>query len=177
MLFRSLVDHLLVPASVSEEVSRTAEQLALQVVDGLASPGIFAVELFLTRDGRVLVNETAPRAHNSGHFSIEACPSSQFDQMLRVLMEWPLGATDVCGHAAMVNLVGEGGSGPVHVEGLSGLLGIPGAHFHLYGKQETRTGRKMGHVTLTDPDRERLDHNIRETKRGLRIVPAAGKQP
>ena len=173
----NLVDHLLVPASVSEEVSRTAEQLALQVVDGLASPGIFAVELFLTRDGRVLVNETAPRAHNSGHFSIEACPSSQFDQMLRVLMEWPLGATDVCGHAAMVNLVGEGGSGPVHVEGLSGLLGIPGAHFHLYGKQETRTGRKMGHVTLTDPDRERLDHNIRETKRGLRIVPAAGKQP
>ncbi|MCB0783862.1 MAG: ATP-grasp domain-containing protein, partial [Flavobacteriales bacterium] len=95
----NLVDHLLVPASVSEEVSRTAEQLALQVVDGLASPGIFAVELFLTRDGRVLVNETAPRVHNSGHFSIEACPSSQFDQMLRVLMEWPLGATDVYGHA------------------------------------------------------------------------------
>lgn len=173
----NLVDHLVVPADVAREVEESARRLALQVVEGLASPGIFAVELFLTTDGRVLVNETAPRVHNSGHFSIEACASSQFDQFLRVLMGWPLGDTAVNGHAAMVNLVGEGGSGPVAVEGLDELLRIPGAHFHLYGKRETRTGRKMGHVTLTDTDRDRLHRSIRRTQDRLHIVPASQPQP
>src|SRR6185369_5805817 len=104
--------------------------------------------LFLTPHGHLLVNETAPRAHNSGHHSIEACASSQFDQLLRIYMGWPLGDAALNGTAAMINLVGEGGTGPMHVRGLNDVLRIPATYLHLYGKAETRTGRKMGHVTV-----------------------------
>lgn len=167
----NLVDHLIAPATVDAALAEEAQSLARRVVEGLDSPGVFAVELFCTAEGRLLVNETAPRVHNSGHFSIEACASSQFDQMLRVLMGWPLGDTTLRGCAAMVNLVGEGGEGPARVCGLDQVLAIPGAHVHFYAKAITRTGRKMGHVTLTDTDREALRRNIAKIRRGLQIVP------
>ena len=133
------------------------------------------MELFLTRDGKVLVNETAPRAHNSGHFSIECCPSSQFDQLLRILMGWPLGAVTMTGMGAMLNLIGEGGTGAVHVSGMDEALSIPETFVHLYGKQETRTGRKMGHVTLTGGTAEELEERINGLQKALHIVPAVEK--
>ena len=171
----NLVKHLLVPARIDPTVTEEARRLAQAVVDGLNSPGLFAVELFLTRDGKVLVNETAPRAHNSGHFSIECCPSSQFDQLLRILMGWPLGAVTMTGMGAMLNLIGEGGTGAVHVSGMDEALSIPETFVHLYGKQETRTGRKMGHVTLTGGTAEELEERINGLQKALHIVPAVEK--
>ncbi len=167
----NLVDHLIAPARLRPEEAEAALSTASKVMEALGSPGVFAVELFLLEDGRVLVNETAPRAHNSGHFSIEACPSSQFDQLLRIMMGWPLGATDMKGHAAMVNLVGEQGSGAVAVDGLDELLRLPDAFFHLYGKKETRSGRKMGHVTLLGAETAMLERAIAEVKQKVRIRP------
>lgn len=168
----NLVDHLQAPARVDERIIREAQQLALRVAEALASPGVFAVELFLTRDGRVLVNETAPRAHNSGHHTIEACASSQFDQLLRVYMGWPLGDTRLRGMAAMINLVGVEGTGEPELRGADDILHLPGTFIHLYGKAETRSGRKMGHVTVLADDQSALDQAIAVSKVHGRVVPA-----
>lgn len=168
----NLVDHLRAPARVSDRLAREASTLALRVAEAFAAPGLYAVELFLTRNGHLLVNETAPRAHNSGHHSIEACPSSQFDQLLRIYMGWPLGDATLNGHAAMVNLVGEGGTGDVQVNGMDEVLALPATFMHLYGKTETRTGRKMGHVTVMAPNDAALDKAIAITRSTCKVVPA-----
>jgi 5-(carboxyamino)imidazole ribonucleotide synthase len=117
------------------------------------------------------VNETAPRAHNSGHHTIEACHSSQFDQLLRVYLGWPLGDTTLRDHAAMINLVGEGGTGLPQLIGSHEVLDLPAAFPHLYGKVETRTGRKMGHVTVLAKDHAGLDAAITRVKEHCRVVP------
>jgi 5-(carboxyamino)imidazole ribonucleotide synthase len=169
----NLVDHLRAPARIEPETARKAQALALRVADAFAAPGLYAVELFLTTTGELLVNETAPRAHNSGHHTIEACPSSQFDQLLRLYMEWPLGDPTLRGPAAMINLVGEGGTGEAHVKGLDDVLHVPDTFVHLYGKKETRTGRKMGHVTVMASDHAGLDQAIAVTKVHCRIFPVA----
>ncbi|MCB0795473.1 MAG: 5-(carboxyamino)imidazole ribonucleotide synthase [Flavobacteriales bacterium] len=170
----NLVDHLLAPASVPFEVEEQAMDLARKVIDGLGSAGIFAVELFLLRNGRVLVNETAPRVHNSGHFSMEACGSSQFDQLLRVLLGLPLGSTTMSGFAAMVNLIGQESEGIPKVEGLDVLLSQPDVFLHLYGKRKTRPGRKMGHVNFLAQDMDTLHERIKIVKEAVRIVPEPG---
>jgi 5-(carboxyamino)imidazole ribonucleotide synthase len=167
----NLVDHLRAPARVPAATAEAARALAVRVAEAFGQPGIYAVEMFLTTDGRLLVNETAPRAHNSGHHTIEACPSSQFDQLLRVYMGWPLGATTLAGHAAMINLVGEGGTGEADVRGLDDILHMPGTFVHLYGKQETRTGRKMGHVSVVAGTDTALDQAIAVVKVHGRVVP------
>jgi 5-(carboxyamino)imidazole ribonucleotide synthase len=167
----NLVDHLQAPARITAAQAQDARTLAMRVVDGLDSPGVFAVELFLTPDGRLLVNETAPRAHNSGHHTIEACASSQFDQLLRVYMDWPLGDTRLKDMAAMINLVGTGGTGAPQLNGADDILHIPGTYIHLYGKKETRTGRKMGHVTVVAASQHELDQAISVTKVHGRVVP------
>ncbi|MBL8003264.1 MAG: 5-(carboxyamino)imidazole ribonucleotide synthase [Flavobacteriales bacterium] len=167
----NLVDHLQAPARVSDAVSAEARALAQRVVQGLGSPGVFAVELFLTTDGRLLVNETAPRAHNSGHHTIEACASSQFDQLLRVYMDWPLGDTRLKGIAAMINLVGAEGTGRPTLRGADDILHLPGTFIHLYGKAETRTGRKMGHVTVVASTQAEVDQALAVTKVHGRVVP------
>ena len=166
-----LVDHLRAPARIPDPISASAKALALRVADAFGHPGIYAVEMFLGHDGRLLVNETAPRAHNSGHHTIEACASSQFDQLLRLYMGWPLGDPTLRGHAAMINLVGEGGTGDMAVAGIEDVLHMPGTFLHLYGKRETRTGRKMGHVTVlagTGPD---VDQAIAVTKVHCKVRP------
>jgi 5-(carboxyamino)imidazole ribonucleotide synthase len=168
----NLVDHLQAPARVDERITSEAKKLALRVAEALASPGVFAVELFLTRDGRVLVNETAPRAHNSGHHTIEACASSQFDQLLRVYMGWPLGDVHLRGLAALINLVGVEGTGIPELRGADDILHLPGTFIHLYGKAETRSGRKMGHVTVLADDQSALDQAIAVSKVHGRVVPA-----
>lgn len=167
----NLVDHLRAPARISPALALQARALAARVAEAFEAPGLYAVELFLTRSGDLLVNETAPRAHNSGHHTIEACASSQFDQLLRLYMDWPLGDTTLRTKAAMINLVGEDGSGAPDVRGLNDVLHIPETFLHLYGKQETRTGRKMGHVTVVAGTDAELDQAIAVTKVHCRIVP------
>lgn len=167
----NLVDHLRAPARIEPHLAREAQALALRVADAFGAPGLYAVELFLTTTGELLVNETAPRAHNSGHHTIEACPSSQFDQLLRLYMDWPLGDPTLRGPAAMINLVGEGGTGEADVKGLDDVLHVPDTFVHLYGKKETRTGRKMGHVTVMANDQAGLDQAIAVTKAHCRILP------
>lgn len=167
----NLVDHLRAPARIPEALAKRARALAARVAEAFDAPGLYAVELFLTRSGDLLVNETAPRAHNSGHHTIEACASSQFDQLLRLYMDWPLGDATLRAKAAMINLVGEDGSGLPDVRGFNDVLHIPGTFLHLYGKQETRTGRKMGHVTVVASTDAELDQAIAVTKVHCRVVP------
>ena len=173
----NLVDHLRTPARVPPEIALAARELAGRAAAAFNAPGLYAVELFLTQSGELLVNETAPRAHNSGHHTIEACPSSQFDQLLRVYMGWPLGGSELAKHAAMVNLVGDGGTGAPEVKGLDEVLHVPGTFLHLYGKHETRTGRKMGHVTVLAADHHGLDQGIAVTKTHCRVVPHTADVP
>ncbi|RYG37256.1 MAG: 5-(carboxyamino)imidazole ribonucleotide synthase, partial [Chitinophagaceae bacterium] len=144
----NLLDYQLCPADLDQKTLWTAEAIALSVVRNFKSPGLFAIELFIDKEGDVLVNETAPRVHNSGHHTIEAHYSSQFDMLWRVILGYPLGNTKPILPSIMVNIIGaEGHSGPVKYEGLEEVLKIENAFVHLYGKSETRPGRKMGHVT------------------------------
>ena len=169
----NLVDHLRAPARISDQQAKEARQLAQKVAEAFGEPGIYAVEMFLSRSGEILVNETAPRAHNSGHHTIEACASSQFDQLLRLYMEWPLGDPTLRTPAAMINLVGAEGTGSPRIEGMKEILDHPGTFIHLYGKRQTRTGRKMGHVTVTANDQQQLDEAIAITRGNCRVVPMA----
>ncbi|MEO8067948.1 MAG: 5-(carboxyamino)imidazole ribonucleotide synthase [Flavobacteriales bacterium] len=172
----NLVDHLRAPARIDAVLGAQAKKLAHEVADAFGEPGLYAVELFLTKTGQLLVNETAPRAHNSGHHTIEGCASSQFDQLLRVYMGWPLGDATLRGYAAMVNLVGDGGTGPAQVNGLDDVLHLPGTFLHLYGKKETRTGRKMGHVTVVASSHAELDQAIAVTKLHCKVRPEQGTE-
>lgn len=135
------------PAQVSSEVSAEVERLGRKAVEAVDGLGSFGIEMFLAADGKVLINELAPRVHNSGHYSIEACTCSQFENHVRAVMGWPLGSTDMVAPAAvMVNLLGAG-KGPGAPEGLDKALAISGAHVHVYGKTLSKPGRKMGHIT------------------------------
>lgn len=171
----NLVAILLAPARCEAPLVERARKLGKDVADAFGAPGIYAVEMFLTPENELLVNETAPRAHNSGHFTIEACSSSQYDQLLRVYMGWPAGDTRMRGSAAMVNLVGEGGTGIPELLGTDAMLKVAGAHIHLYGKHETRTGRKMGHVTVTAEDNEAVDRAIEVIREHGKVVPMRKK--
>jgi len=135
------------PAALSAHQADAATAIALRAVQAVEGVGIFGVELFELPDGRVLYNELAPRPHNSGHYTIEGCVTSQFENHLRAVLGWPLGSTKLRAPAAvMVNLLGRH-AGPVRPDALRAALAVSGAHLHLYGKREGRVGRKMGHVT------------------------------
>lgn len=162
----NLVEFLFAPAQISAEVEKKAQEIAKEVILKLDMVGILAVELFVTKSGEVLVNEIAPRPHNSGHHTIEANFTSQFEQHLRAVMNWPLGNPDLRCPAAMINLLGEDGfSGPAIVEGKEEALAEKGVYIHLYGKKLTKPFRKMGHVTILDESIEALKaraHRIKE---------------
>jgi 5-(carboxyamino)imidazole ribonucleotide synthase len=135
------------PAPIAAAEAAEATALALAAVEAVGGVGIFGIELFALEDGQILFNELAPRPHNSGHYTIESCVASQFENHLRAVIGWPLAPTDMrAPAAAMVNLLGRR-AGPVRPSALRAALGVPGAHLHLYGKRESRVGRKMGHVT------------------------------
>ncbi|MCB1071280.1 MAG: ATP-grasp domain-containing protein, partial [Kiritimatiellae bacterium] len=122
--------------------------MAIRAVEAFDLVGSVGIELFLLADGSVAINEMAPRVHNSGHYTIEACPCSQFENHLRALLGWPLGDTSLITPAAvMVNLLGSS-DGPGWPTGVEQALATPGAHLHIYGKAESKPGRKMGHLTL-----------------------------
>ncbi len=146
----NLVTYLNCPAMVSESIAREAEEIALRTINALNGVGIFAVELLLGTNGKIYVNEIAPRPHNSGHHTIEACYTSQFEQLVRICAGLPLGSTQLIQPAVMINLLGgEGFSGSYRLQGLEEATAIEGVYIHLYGKTESKPKRKMGHVTIT----------------------------
>ena len=167
----NLVDYLFAPSEVSPEIEEKAEKIARQVIASFGLVGLLAVEMFVTRDGEVLVNEVAPRPHNSGHQTINANITSQYEQHLRAILGLPLGATDIILPSAMVNLLGEAGyTGPAKYEGLDDLLAIEGASIFLYGKKETRPQRKMGHVTIVDQNADALKRKVEEVKKVIKVI-------
>ncbi len=145
----NLVEFLISPSGVSEDVKKKATEIARKLITSLDMVGILAVEMFVTRSGDVLVNEMAPRPHNSGHQTIEGNTTSQYASHLRAILDLPPGDTSVIKPAVMVNLLGEKGhNGPAVYDGIEDVLRIPGAYIHLYGKAVTKPFRKMGHVTV-----------------------------
>ncbi len=144
----NLLDYQLCPAVIDQKTTAEAIKIASTLVRAFNSPGVFAIELFVDKSGSVLVNETAPRVHNSGHHSIEALATSQFELLWQVLLNLPLGSTEILSPSIMVNIIGaDGHSGSAHLEGEKELAAKPNLHLHWYGKSETKPGRKMGHVT------------------------------
>lgn len=145
----NLVEFLLCPARVAKGVAQEADQLARKVIQAFDLCGLLAVELFWTKTGEILVNEVAPRPHNSGHHTIESCLTSQFQQHLRAVLNLPLGSTRTTSPAVMLNVLGEPGhTGPAQYQGFEDCLAIEGVYIHLYGKAITKPFRKMGHITV-----------------------------
>lgn len=151
----NLVEFLFSPADISSEIETKAQQLAIEVIEKLDMIGILAVEYFLLEDNTLLVNEIAPRPHNSGHHTIECNYTSQFEQHLRSILNFPLGSTDIILPGVMINLLGENGyEGPAVYEGMEKLMAQKGIAIHLYGKKITKPFRKMGHLTVALPNLE-----------------------
>lgn len=167
----NLVDYLIAPAAISPKQAKDAEALARRVAEAMNFEGLLAVELFLDRAGNLLVNELAPRTHNSGHHTIEANRTSQFEQHLRAVLDLPLGATEaVFPAAAMVNLVGSAQAlGTPIYSGLDSVLNTPGIHPHLYGKSAVKPFRKMGHVTITGSSREEVAKRVMQIREQLAV--------
>ncbi|MFW6387909.1 MAG: 5-(carboxyamino)imidazole ribonucleotide synthase [bacterium] len=159
----------LLPAGLSAELEREARRVASSAVAALGIVGMCAVELFITHDRRVLVNELAPRPHNSGHLTIEASATSQFEQHLRAILDLPLGSVATIRPSVMVNLLGTGEPGPPMVEGLEHLLALPEAHLHLYDKQPSKPGRKMGHINLCSETLAQAQEHADIAERVVRI--------
>lgn len=167
----NLLEYQISPADMPEKVLWKVEAVALKVVKELKSAGIFAVELFVDMNDNVFVNETAPRVHNSGHHTIEANFSSQFDMLWRIMLGYPLGSTEHIQPAAIVNLLGETGqTGEAVYEGLKEILQIENVFVHIYGKKETRPGRKMGHITILSKEKQELIHQANRIKQTVKVM-------
>ena len=165
------VEYILSPAEINNDLKSDAEELAIQVAEKLQITGILAVEMFLTSENEILVNEVAPRPHNSYHFSIEGSYTSQFEQLLRSILDMPLGSTKIIESAVMVNLVGEKGSnGPVIYKNFDQIIGLEGVNPHIYGKFETRFNRKMGHVTVINENIDKAKELAKEIKETIIIT-------
>lgn len=168
---QNLVEYLFAPAAITENILIEADNIARKVIHDLEMVGVLAVEMFVTKQGKVLVNEIAPRPHNSGHQTIEANVTSQYEQHLRCILGLPLGDTTIILPSAMVNLLGEEGhSGPARYQGFAEVLAMPGVHVHLYGKHFTKPFRKMGHVTIMDADEESLKKKTNFVKNTLKVI-------
>ncbi|MEY4126736.1 MAG: hypothetical protein RL737_925 [Bacteroidota bacterium] len=167
----NLVEFQFSPAAISKEIEAKAQEIATQVISKLNMVGLLAVEFFLTKTGELLVNEIAPRPHNSGHHTIECCYTSQFAQHLRSILNLPLGDTGLLIPGAMLNVVGEKGhEGPAEYLGLEQVLKMQGVYLHLYGKKYTKPFRKMGHVTLLGKDLAEIKQKVEEVKSQFRCV-------
>ena len=165
------VEYVICPARINSQVAEKAKAIALKVVSDLDFVGLLAVEMFQTEDDKILVNEVAPRPHNSGHYSIEASYTNQFEQHLRSILNLPLGNTESKVAGIMVNLVGaEGYSGNVVYENLNEILKIDGVTPHIYGKKETRPFRKMGHVTIVNKDIEKARATAQKVKETIKVI-------
>jgi 5-(carboxyamino)imidazole ribonucleotide synthase len=167
----NLVEFLFSPANISKKIEEEAEAIAVKVATELNIVGILAVEMFVTKDGKVLVNEIAPRPHNSGHHSIEGNITSQFEQHIRAIINLPLGKTSIINPAVMINLLGEKGyEGAARYEGLEDALAQAGVYVHLYGKAITKPFRKMGHITIVDKDLAVATEKAKALKESVKII-------
>lgn len=166
----NLVEFIISPSILSGDILQKADELAIKIAGDLNIVGILAVEMFLTKDGEILVNEIAPRPHNSGHQSIEGNYTSQYEQHLRAIFNLPLGDTRSIGNAVMINLLGEKGfEGLAEYEGLNDILKIEGVYVHLYGKKLTKPFRKMGHITIMDDDREQAIKKAKLVQKTIKV--------
>ncbi|KQR92714.1 phosphoribosylaminoimidazole carboxylase [Chryseobacterium sp. Leaf180] len=167
----NLLDFNICPVDLNENIEAQIDSITDKFLAAVNSPGLFAIELFLDKDGKVWVNETAPRLHNSGHQSQEGNANSQFEQMYRVVKNLPLADTDAIIYSGMLNLVGaEGYSGKVIYEGMEDVLKLPETYIHLYGKTETKPGRKMGHINVLADSQEELMEKLIEVKAMVRVI-------
>ncbi|WP_222984931.1 5-(carboxyamino)imidazole ribonucleotide synthase [Flagellimonas meishanensis] len=165
------VEYVICPARIDEAVAEKAQKVALKVSEHLNHVGLLAVELFQTQEDAILVNEVAPRPHNSGHYSIEASYTNQFEQHIRAILDLPLGKTDSKLAGIMVNLVGsEGHTGDVVYENMEAILQMDGVTPHIYGKKQTRPFRKMGHVTIVDENMARAREVAQKVKETINVV-------
>jgi 5-(carboxyamino)imidazole ribonucleotide synthase len=165
------VEYVICPARIDNKVASKAREIALDVSKKFHHVGLLAVEMFQTEDDEILVNEVAPRPHNSGHYSIEASYTSQFENHLRAILDLPLGNTDSKAAGIMVNLVGaEGFSGDVIYENIETILGWNGVTPHIYGKKQTRPFRKMGHVTIINKDINEARRIAEDVKKTIRVI-------
>jgi len=165
------VEYVLCPARIEEAVAQKARTIAIQVAQAFEVVGLLAVELFQTENDEILVNEVAPRPHNSGHYSIEATYTNQFEQHLRAILNLPLGSTESKVAGVMVNLVGaEGFQGKVMYENIEQIMAMEGVTPHIYGKKETRPFRKMGHVTIVNPNINKARQIAEQVKNTIRVI-------
>lgn len=168
---QNLVEYLFAPADLPDKILQNADHIARTVIHELDMVGLLAVEMFVTKEGKVLVNEIAPRPHNSGHQTIEANVTSQYEQHLRAILSLPLGDTTSLFPSAMVNLLGEPGhTGLAKYKGFEEVTKISGVHVHLYGKRFTKPYRKMGHVTIADVNVESLKKKANFVKDTLKVI-------
>lgn len=170
----NLVEYLFAPAEISAQIDQKAQEIAKRTAEAFQIVGILAVELFLTKEGEILINEVAPRPHNSGHHTIRANATSQYEQHWRSILNLPLGSTYTYGPSAMVNLLGEAGyEGKAHYEGMEKLLATPQVFPFLYWKAITKPFRKMGHITIVDQDIESLREKVEFVKNNIRVISKA----
>lgn len=166
----NICDIVMAPARISKEIEQKVVDISIKSIEVLDGVGIFGVEFFLTKRGEVLVNEIAPRPHNSGHYTVEACATSQFEQIIRAVTNLPLGSTKLMSPAVMVNLLGEEGyEGEPVIEGIRDALRIPELSFHFYGKTYTKPFRKMGHITVLDDDINEAFKKAMKAKEMLKV--------
>ena len=165
------VEYVICPARIDEAVAKKAQEIALKVSEKIGHIGILAIEMFQTQDDEILVNEVAPRPHNSGHYSIEASYTNQFEQHIRAILDLPLGRTDSKVAGIMVNLVGaEGHTGDVVYENIEKIMAMDGVTPHIYGKKQTRPFRKMGHVTIVNEDINEARKIAQEVKESIKVI-------
>ena len=167
----NLVEFLFSPAEITRVIEQKATAIAIDIINKLDMVGLLAVELFLCEDGELLVNEVAPRPHNSGHHTIECNITSQFEQHLRSILNMPLGATDITQFGVMLNLLGsEGYNGKAFYDGLLDVLSIKGVHIHLYGKEVTKPNRKMGHITIAKESMPEAITLAKDIKHRIKVI-------
>lgn len=169
----SILRTTIAPAEISKGVEKEAKKIAEAVVEALGGIGIFCIELFLTKDEEIMINEIAPRPHNSGHYTIEACQTSQFEQVVRAVMNLPLGDSSLIQPAVMINLIGDEDGTPIY-DGLEKALALPAVNVHIYGKEQLRKGRKMGHITVLG---DTLNQAMDKAKRAKESLTLRGGQP
>lgn len=173
----NLVEYLFAPAQIEEHINTKAQEIAKKTAEAFQIVGLLAVELFLTPDGEVLINEVAPRPHNSGHHTIRANATSQYEQHWRAILNLPLGSTHAYGPSAMVNLLGEDGyEGPAVYEGMDKLLATGEVFPFLYWKATTKPFRKMGHITIMDVDINALKEKVEFVKKNIKVISTRIKQ-
>jgi 5-(carboxyamino)imidazole ribonucleotide synthase len=166
----NLVEFIFSPANVNVEIENNAKKIATDIANKLEHVGLLAIELFLTEDGNLLVNEIAPRPHNSGHHTIEACFVSQYGMHLRAILNMPLGSTNLRTPAVMINLLGEKGfEGKARYENIEEVLHTEGAYIHLYGKEDTKPFRKMGHITVCNTNLEEAKDTARKFLKNVKV--------